>query len=158
MKIPERITVRLVSADREDLSDVIVQMVVSTGQRNPRHIYFPKTDAAGQAMIERADFLGQFGDATESDLMGSWGDVNDVLATVEVSLYDPTPAILAGKSEWPLFKHEKTKWSSRATEYAYRTSCRNPYFTAKRVHVDLHQTSDFELAVHARGKTRANSA
>ena len=149
MRVPERITVQLVDATGEDLSDVIVQLTVSTGQRNPRHIRFPKTDAMGRASLDRSDFLGQFDDATDEDLMGSWGTIADASPTVEVTLYDPTPAIVAGKRHWVLGRHEKTRWHSPAAEYAYHTSCRNLHFTAVVVNANLHETAHIELPITA---------
>ena len=147
MNVPDRLVVRVVSDRENDLSGIIVQLKVSTGQRNPRHIHFPKTDAAGQAKLERPDFLGQFRDATEADLMGSWGNVEQASPLVEVSLYDPSPALAAGKSDWQLFPHERTKWSSRAAEYAYRTTCRNLEFTAGSLIVDVEKNPEFQLQV-----------
>jgi hypothetical protein len=152
MNVPDQITLQLVSGAGQDLGKIIVQMIVSTGQRNPRHIQFPKTDPAGRALLTREDFVGQFDDATVADLMGSWGTIRQALPVVEVSLYDPLPARAAKKSDWPLGVHEKTKWQSRAAEYAYRTSCRNPDFIAEPLKVDLEKTSEVQLPVQLRAR------
>lgn len=149
MKVPKIITLQLISAPGLDLSGVIVQLTLSTGQRNPRRVSFPKTDSTGRSALDRRDLLGQFSDATQADLMGSWGSIHDVRAEVEVSLYDPAPALSAPdvSLSWPLLPHEKTKWTSRAAEYAHRTSCRNLFFHAPAVVVDLHATTHIDFPV-----------
>lgn len=149
MKVPHVITLQLMSAPLIDLSEVIVVLTVSTGQRNPRRVYFPKTDDRGRSALERDDFLGQFADATEEDIMGSWGTVDDASGSVRVTLYDPTPILNARELAlaWTLFKHEQKKWPSRAAEYEYRSSCRNPLFTATPIVVDLHAGNHIEFWV-----------
>jgi hypothetical protein len=152
MNVPELITLQLIAPGLLDLSGVIVALTVSTGRRNPRRVYFPKTDVAGHSELDREDFVGQFADATESDLMGSWGGLDDASSKVQVELYDPAPALAAPALSlaWPLLPHERQKWPSRAAEYAYRTSCRNLQFTANQITVDLHATSDIQFHVAAR--------
>lgn len=147
MKVPAEMTVQLVSQQDDDLGDLIVEMLVSTGQRNPRRIHFPKTDALGRSMVTREDFLGQFSDATEEDLMGSWGSIRDALPAVEVRLHDTKSAIKAGGRTWPLGRHERTKWPSAAVEYTYRTSSRNHEFTAAPVVVNLGSETPIVLRV-----------
>jgi hypothetical protein len=147
MMVPEQINLRLITDAGQDLAAIVVELTLRTGRRNPRHIYFPKSDHLGRASLDRDDFLGQFNDATEADLMGSWGTIEQAFSTVEVSLYNPAPALAAGKSNWPLFPHERTRWSSRAAEYAYRTSCRNLLFIAEPLHVDLHETSYIRFTI-----------
>ena len=90
-----------------------------------------------------------FADATEADLMGSWGTVADASAQVAVALYDPAPLIANRKAAmaWPLLTNEQKKWPSRSVEYIYRASCRNVLFTATPVVVDLDETSHIELRV-----------
>lgn len=95
MKVPELVTVQLVAGDSLDLGNVIVSVTITTGRRNPRRVYFPKTDATGRAQLHREDLVGQFADATESDLMGSWGSLDDASSEVQVQLYDPAPALAA---------------------------------------------------------------
>src|SRR5438045_2792169 len=122
MRVPSYLTVQLVGIAPVDLSGVIIQIAVSTGQRNPRHIYLPKTDRSGCASLTREDFLGQFTDYTYGDLMGSWGTIHDALPSVEVSLYDSALAVATQQQlSWPLGEHEKEKWPSREAEVAYRT-------------------------------------
>lgn len=152
MKVPELSTVQLVAGDSLDLSNVVVSVTVTTGRRNARSVYFPKTDATGRAQLHREDFVGQFADATESDLMGSWGSLDDASSVVQVQLYDPAPALSASELSlaWPLLAHEQQKWASRAAEYAYRRSCRNLEFAAEPITIDLRATTYIELHVVAR--------
>jgi hypothetical protein len=154
MRPPEDIEVRVVSAEAVDLGDLIIEMVVSTGQRNPRHLLFPKTDSSGMSYMRREDFINQFKDATDFDLMGSWGGILEALPRVQVSLYDPQPALAVGSRSWPLGEHERTKWQTPAAEYAYRVSCRNLEFQATPLEVDLHHTSSIVFPVRwaPRGK------
>ena len=149
MNVPAVITLQLVSDGMLDLSGVIALLTVSNGRRNPRRVYFPKTNGKGRSTLERDDFLGQFADATQADLMGSWGTVEDASAKVEVELYDPAPIRRAPELSmaWPLLTHERNKWSSRGAEYEYRSSCRNTLFTATPIVVDLHATNHIELHV-----------
>jgi hypothetical protein len=154
MRVPDEITVQVVSDDAVDLHDIIVELVVSTGRRNPRRLRFPKTDRAGRSTLAFADFVGQFSDATQQDIMGSWGTIDDALPAVEISLHDTEPAVAAGLRQWPLGKHERTRWSSPAEEYAYRTSSRNGEFTAPAVVVNLHESARVVLRVTpATGRT-----
>ena len=152
MNVPKRITVQVVSEEEADLTGIIVKMVVTTGQKNPYLIVFPKTDAAGTATLTRKDFIGQFRDHWESALMDHAGTPASADSRVEVSLYDPSWAI-ANKQlalAWPLLKHERTKWSSREDEYQSRVSSRNVEFTATPITVDLHQTDAIVLPVSRR--------
>ena len=152
MNVPDRITLQLIAEDPPDLGGVIVSLTVTTGRRNPRRIYFPKTDVAGRAELSRDDFVDQFADATESDLMGSWGNLADALPEVQVGLYDPGPALAMPDVSlaFPLLPHEQQRWPSRAAEYEYRTSCRNLEFVANQITVDLHATSHIQLRLARR--------
>ena len=87
MNVPALITLLLVAESPLDLSGIIVSLIVTTGRRNPRRVYFAKTDIRGQAELTRDDFVGQFADATEADLMGSWGSLADAMSQVQVELY-----------------------------------------------------------------------
>jgi hypothetical protein len=149
MKIPERIIVHAVSRGESDLSGLIVELTVTTGQKNPYRIYFPKTVSSGVATLTRDDFIGQFTDHWEAGLMDYSGTPESAASTVRVGLYDPSwslenrDAALA----WPLLKHERKKWSSRDEQYRYRTSSRNKEFLVSPIMVDLERTSDIVLPV-----------
>lgn len=152
MKIPELITVHVESPGESDLSGIIVELMVTTGRKNPYRIYFPKTDGSGVATLTRDDFVGQFTDHWEAGLMDYSGNPESADSTVRVALYDPSwslenrDAALA----WPLLKHERTKCSSRDEQYRYRTSSRNKEFLVSPIMVDLESTSDIVLPVHRR--------
>jgi hypothetical protein len=149
MNVPERMTVQIVSTGESDLNGIIVELTVTTGQKNPYRIYFPKTDASGVAALTRDEFIGQFTDHWEAGLMDHSGTPESADATVRVSLYDPSwslenrDAALA----WPLLKYERTKWSSRDEQYRYRTSSRNPEFHVSPIMVDLERSRDIVLPV-----------
>jgi hypothetical protein len=149
MNVPKRITVHVTSDEGADVSGIIVQMTVTTGQKNPYHIYFPKTDATGIATLTRGDFIGQFKDHWESGLMDHAGRVETADSRVFIELYDPSWSIANRKLAlaWPLLKHQRTKWSSREEEYQSRVTSRNRDFVATPITVDLHQTQDFVFPV-----------
>lgn len=149
MHVPNRTTVHVISDEGADVSGIIVQMTVTTGQKNPYYVYFPKTDTAGIATLTRDDFIGQFMDHWESELMDHAGTPESADSRVLVSLYDPSWSIAnrAFALAWPLLKHERTKWSSREEEYRSRVSSRNCDFTATPMTVDLNQTQNFVFPI-----------
>jgi hypothetical protein len=145
MHVPNSIKVHVTSDEGADESGIIIQMTVTTGQKNPYYVYFPKTDSAGIATLTRDDFIGQFKDHWESGLMDHAGTPEDADSRVLVTLYDPSWAIANRELAlaWPLLKHERTKWPSREEEYRSRVSSRNRDFIATPLTVDLHQTQNF---------------
>jgi hypothetical protein len=153
MNVPKYTTVQVVSEEVSDLSDIIVELTVSTGRKNPYHIYFPKTDRSGVATLSREDFVGQFKDHWQSALMDHSGTPESADPVVRVTLYDPSwsihnPALALA---WPLLEHERTKWSSREEEYRSRVSSRGGDFIATPITVDLHETQDIVLRVMKKG-------
>lgn len=156
MKVPKRVTVHVMSAsDDSDLSNIIVELTVTTGRKNPYDIYFPKTDHSGVAALTRKDFIGQFTDHWESGLMDHSGTPETAESTVRVGLYDPSWSIANPDRAlaWPLMKHQRTKWSSREEEYRYRTTSRNDEFEFDHLIVDLEKMTDFILTVRRKAKT-----
>jgi hypothetical protein len=149
MNIPERVTVRVASTGETDLSGLIVELTVTSGQKNPYRIYFPKTDSSGLATLRREDFIGQFTDHWEAGLMDHNGTPESAESTVRVALYEPSWSLANRDAAlaWPLLKHERTKWSSRDEQYRYRTSSRNLEFLASPITVDLETTNDIVLPV-----------
>src|SRR6266487_2709865 len=99
----------------EPVGDLIVQMKVIAGDKNPYYIEFPKTDASGMASLRREEFVGQFRDHWDQGLMDFNGTPESAQPEVEVGLYDPTPIIRDPQVSlvWPLFAYESTRWSSR---------------------------------------------
>jgi hypothetical protein len=149
MHVPDAITVHVISDEGADESGIIVQMTVTTGQKNPYYVYFPKTDNAGIATLTRDDFISQFMDHWESELMDHVGTPESADSRALVSLYDPSWSIANRESAlaWPLLKHERSKWSSREEEYQSRVSSRNLDFTATPMTVDLHETQNFVFRI-----------
>lgn len=147
MNIPGRVTVHVIGTGYGDLRGIIVELIVTTGRKNPYRIYFPKTDSLGVATLTRDDFIGQFTDHWEAGMMDHSGTPESAESTVRVGLYDPSWSLETRDAAlaWPLLKHERTKWSSREEEYRYRTSSRNPELLASPTPVDLEKTSDIFL-------------
>lgn len=156
MNVPERITVHVASSNESDLSGIIVELVVTAGQKNPYRIYFPKTDASGVATLTRDDFIGQFTDQWEAGLMDHSGTPQSADATVRVGLYDPSWSVKNREAAlaWPLLKHERTKWASRDEQYRYRTTSRNDEFLVSPIVVDLEKTSDIVLPMQRKVTAR----
>lgn len=152
MNVPNKITVHITSAEESDLSGIIVEMAVTTGQKNPYLIYFPKTGRDGTATLTRKEFMGQFRDHWEFALMDHSGTLANADPRVRVSLYDPSWSIANRELAlaWPLSKHDRTKWSSREEEYESRVSSRNFCFIATPITVDLHQTHRIVLPITRR--------
>ena len=69
MILPSEIRVKASCNGSHDLSGIIFQLRVRSGSKNPYHIYFPKTDSTGVAIISSEDFRGQFTDHYEMGLM-----------------------------------------------------------------------------------------
>jgi len=139
--------VQLMCDSVSDLSGIIVELTVTTGLKNPYHIYFPKTDSRGIATLTSDDFVGQFTDHWEAGLMDHSGTIDTAESTVRVGLYDPSWSVdnRDAALAWPLLKHERTKWSSRDEEYRYRTSSRNSEFSASPITIDLEKRSSIVL-------------
>ena len=134
MKLPEKIYLEIKSKKETELEDLIVQLNVRSGRKNPYHIFLPKTDKDGRAIISKDDFKGQFEDHYGTGLMDYDGSIETAKPEVEVSLFDPAWMIENKKLAlaWPLLKNEKPKWKSRQEKYNYMISCRNPKFRMKQ--------------------------
>ena len=158
MKIPELIVTQLRCSEQVDLGDVIIQILVRAGRKNPYRILFPKTDRSGRTELSRADFVGQFRDHWQEGLMDYDGSPETADPVVEVSLFDPSWLLQNRRLAlaWPLLKHERTKWSSRKEEYKYRISCRNEQFSGTIISVNLETTCTFEYHVKWYGKERSS--
>ena len=159
MRVPERLVVRVSCANDSDLSDIIVEMTVTSGRKNPYRVYFPKTDRSGVATLTSDDIKGQFTDEWEAGVMDHDGTLETAEPVVRVGLYDPSwsqqhrEAALA----WPLLTHERTKWPTREDQYGYRTSARNTAYVATPVLVNIEVTSEIVLPVFRRD-TRTSSS
>ena len=149
MNIPERVNVQVCLKSGEPVADLIVQMTVRAGDKNPYHIEFPKTDRSGTASLRREEFIGQFRDHWDAGLMDHNGTPESAHPEVEVCLYDPTPLILDPQLShaWPLLTYERTRWSSRLQRYDYRVSSRNRAFSLEPVRVNIEDTPHISLVV-----------
>lgn len=149
MKLRSAVHAHLECECGSSLENLIVQLEVRAGRKNPYLILFPATDASGRAELTKSDFLGQFKDHWERSLMDHDGTIEDAESAVTASLFDPSWA-LDNRSlalAWPLLRHERTKWATRESEYEWRTSCRNLLFTAPHTVVDLEHTSTVKLVL-----------
>ena len=149
MDLPEKIELKLKSGNAIDLSNVIVEMKVQAGRKNPYYIQFPKTDRDGFASLEKNDFIGQFKDHWDEALMDYDGTPETADPIVEISLFDSSWLEENKKAalSWPLLKHEKHKWRSRREQYDYLTSTSNHKFECERVVVDLGESNQIVLPV-----------
>ncbi len=138
---------RLSSSPPAALGDIIVQLEVHAGRKNPYHVLFPKSDASGEAVLTRDDFVGQLNDHWEMALLDYDGNLETAEPVVSGSLFDPTRATenRAMALAMPLLEYERIKWASREQEYEHRIGCRNLIFSAKAVAVNLEHIPIVEL-------------
>jgi hypothetical protein len=142
MKLPDKIYLQIECKKETDLVDLIVQLKVRSGRKNPYYIFFPKTDENGKSILSNDDFIGQFEDHFESGLMDYDGSVETARPEVEVSLFDPT-WLLNNKNlamAWPLLKNEKPKWRSRWEQYSYMISCVNLKYKLKPFTLNIEES------------------
>src|SRR5699024_10030353 len=88
MRIPDAIQLQLQCRTTQDLADIVVELEVSTGLKNPYFIRFPRTDAVGKAILTRDDFIGQFKDHWEQGLMDYQGGPDDAKPNVSARLFN----------------------------------------------------------------------
>ena len=139
MRVPNELLLRVTCPTSADLKDLIVQLRVKAGTKNPYVIYFPKTSGNGTAVLTATEFSGQFTDHWQAGLMDYNGSLEEAEPRVEVSLYDAA-WIRSHQYEslaWPLLPHEKTKFESRRAAYDYMRWNRNDGFAADGVTVNL---------------------
>ena len=89
MKLPEKIYLQVTNKKETKVKDIIVQLKVRSGTKNPYYIFFPKTDEDGESILSLNDFSGQFEDHFEAGLMDYNGSIKTANSEVEVSLFDP---------------------------------------------------------------------
>jgi hypothetical protein len=91
MTLPPQIELRARCAEVPDLSDVIFEMQITSGSKNPYRIIFPKTTRDGHSLLCAADIAGQFTDHLEMALMDYNGSLEDAIEVVTLRLFDPVP-------------------------------------------------------------------
>ena len=130
MTLPPVIKLHVYCTGTGDLSGIIFGMEVRAGTKNPYHVYFPKTDATGNAQISSDDFRGQFRDSDEMFLMDYNGTVEDASDLVTLKLFNR--ARMAEHRDtllhFPLGKHESKRWRSRLEIIDYYLTARNDDF------------------------------
>jgi len=51
MKVPEKMYLQIECKNETDLKDLIVQLKVRSGRKNPYYIFLPKTDEDGKSVL-----------------------------------------------------------------------------------------------------------
>ncbi len=149
MKVPEKMYLQIECKNETDLKDLIVQLKVRSGRKNPYYIFLPKTDEDGKSVLSKDDFIGQFEDHFETGLMDYDGSAETANPEVEVSLFDPT-WMMGNKKlamAWPLLKNEKPKWNSREEQYSYMVSCKNPKFKMKPLMFNIEKSNRISVNI-----------
>ena len=151
MNIPDHIVAHVRCESGGDPSNVVLQLTVRSGHRNPYEILLPKTNGAGVTKLGRAEFVGQFKDHWESGLMDHNGTPESASPIVDLQLFDRSRFVASRELllAWPLLKNERSRWRSREEWFDYYASCRNDQFTGPKVQVDLEKTPEFVFVVRA---------
>ena len=152
MDIPLRLELTLVSNEAMPPAGLIVGMRVSAGTKNPYHILFPKTDAAGRTALDKSEVVGQFKDHWEEGLMDFNGSIESAAQAVTFFLFDVRDfkANLKTALAWPLLAHEKTTWASRTEKAEYLLSCRNAKYRLPETTLEIPQDGLLQLQVSRR--------
>lgn len=152
MKLPHCIIVRVLDTNSAPVADIIVQLTVWAGRKNPFRIVLPKTGSTGMTEISNSDFVGQFQDHFEQGLMDYDGSIDSANPNVILQLFNPS-GLLTHKETillWPLLPYERTKWTSRAEKVRYLLSCRNLEYESDPVMVNLEVAYSFVFQVSRR--------
>jgi hypothetical protein len=142
MTLPPQIELRARCAEASDLADIIFEMQITAGSKNPYRILFPRTTPDGRTAMTASEIAGQFRDHWEMALMDYNGTLDDAVEVVTLRLFDPASVrehydeLLA----WPLFTHESSRWKSRREFLDDLLSCRNDQFTFAGLSVRLPET------------------
>lgn len=130
MTLPAEICLQVGCLGNADLSELIFQLTVHSGTKNPFHISFPKTNSKGLAVLSADDFRGQFADHFEMGLMDYNGTIETADERVTLALFDPANMAKnrANLAAWPLLRHERSQWRSREGRLEYFLSTRNDLF------------------------------
>ena len=153
MNVPASVSLRVSCSTPIDLSDLILGMTISTGRKNPYHIYFPKTDGLGRSVLSAESFRGQFEDHWAEGLMDYSGNLESASQRVVFYLFDPElmRKSLSVVAAWPLLPHEASVWRSRQEAIDYYLSSRNEQFDFVETPVVLPQTGEIPLEVTPHG-------
>jgi hypothetical protein len=149
MKLPENIYLQITNKKGTKVKDIILQLKVRSGTKNPYYIFFPKTDENGESTLSQNNFIGQFEDHFETGLMDYNGSIQLANPEVEVSLFDPTWMKENKKLSlaWPLLKNEKPIWKSREEKYNYMISCTNPKYKMKTFMSNIEDSNQIVVTI-----------
>jgi hypothetical protein len=143
MMLPPQVELRASCSDASDLSDIIFEMQITAGSKNPYRILFPKTTPDGRSTATACEIADQFKGHWEMALMDYNGTLDQAVDVVTLRLFDPVSVrehydeLLA----WPLFTHERSRWPSRREFLDDLLSCRNEQFAFSGLSVRLPETS-----------------
>ena len=155
MTLPPQIELRAKCTEVSDLSDIIFEMQITAGSKNPYRILFPKTTADGRSALSGSEVAGQFQDHWEMALMDYDGTLDQAAELVTLRLFDP--ALVRERYNellgWPLFTSERRRWKSRREFLDDLLSCRNEQFTFSGISVRLPESALIYLPLHRAGVT-----
>jgi hypothetical protein len=149
MTLPPTFTLTVDCPQGGDLSGLLLQMTVTSGTKNPYHIFFPKTSADGKTSLTADSFRGQFKNHGDVFIMDYNGSVEVASDVVTLQLYD-TRLMIKGRKQslrWPLSKYERTVWKSRQEYVDYFLSCRNLEFEFEKQTVRIPADGAIHLTV-----------
>src|SRR4051812_47873582 len=114
MMLPPQVELRARCSEASDLSDILFEMQITAGSKNPYRILFPKTTRDGRTALTASEIAGQFKDHWEMALMDYDGTLEDAVEVVALRLFDPASVRqhYAELLAWPLFTHERSRWKS----------------------------------------------
>lgn len=152
MTLPAEIRIQAGCLGNADLSELIFQLTVHSGTKNPFHIYFPKTNSNGLAVLSADDFRGQFSDHFEMGLMDYNGAIETAHERTTLALFDPAKMAQnrASLAVWPLLRHERSQWPSREARLEYLLSTRNDLFVLSPQKIELPTDGPISVTIEHR--------
>lgn len=163
MKLPERIDIQVVCDGEGNLGDIIVQMTVRAGTKNPFLIYFPKTNKEGKTSITDIDFKDQVDFQITMGLMDYNGSIETASQVVSIDLglpyRDKSPEdkrFLEIIRKSHLQGYERLKWLSSDEMVSYYLSSRNDEFNTKPQSVEIRSNEIIQFAISKNAAIAAN--
>ncbi len=155
MKLPERIEIQVVCDGESNLGDIIVQMTVRAGTKNPFLIYFPKTNKEVKTSITAIDFKDQVDFQYTMGLMDYNGSIETAAQVVSIDLglrfrnksLEDKRFIEIIRKRSHLQGYERLKWSSSDEMVSYYLSCRNDEFNTKPQSVEIRPNEIIQFAI-----------
>lgn len=149
MELPDKISFNVVDKTKQPIEDIIVEIKVYSGTKNPYIILSPKTDLSGKTEITKDNFIGQYEDHWEMGLMDYNGTIQEAKPKADVYLFNPEWSINNKDSclAWPLLKNEQPLWNSREEQYNYLISCSNPKYKTNKQKINFSEASNVVVTV-----------